>query len=97
MGLTDKQVQKRWDANVAAIQQAQADLVAAMMEHGRVGEEAGKVIAPLRRKAWMGQLSAAEADVIEEQEARVHAARDVVDAAREAYEQAQIAFKAGVE
>jgi len=86
-----------WDDNVAAVQAAKAGLRAARAAWTAACETHTRVVAPLRRKAFAGPLTADELVSIDEATADEAAARlDVVVAAAR-LDEARARFKAGVD
>jgi len=89
-------VAKAWDANVAAVQEANAAVAAAARAYAEECDRYGEVFGPLRRKAMLGQLTEAEAELIE---AADKATTDAYDAKTQAVADlwdVQQRFKAGV-
>jgi hypothetical protein len=96
MGLTEKQIQRRWDANVEAVQAAKRRLAEAVQAVAEAELAHARYFAPLRRRAFMGQLTEAEVDGLDAAEAEIRSARDAKAVAIEEHEAAKVLFKAGV-
>lgn len=98
MGLTENQIQERWDANFWAVQDAMR-----AVEEAREGWAAACAAVTayyqrpgFRRKQLLGHLTPDEADVLIAVEDARGAAYEAVVAAKAELEEAQRVFKAGV-
>jgi len=89
-------VQEAWDANLAAIRDANAAVADASRAYVEACDRYGEVFGPLRRKALLGQLTDAEADLIEAADKATIDAYDVKTQAVAELWDVQQRFKAGV-
>lgn len=97
MGLTDDElVQRLWDDNVRAVQDAKAAITDAQRAYTAACTRHAEVVGPLRRRAMTGRLTDQEADMIEAADATVAAAHEAKTAATAGLEGARARFKAGV-
>ena len=98
MGLTEKQIQKRWDANVKAVQDAKTAAETAREVWGEACEAVTAVSRSpgFRRRYYTDTLMPTEADALVDAQRRADAAYEAVQAADEAVAEAKATFKAGV-
>jgi len=85
-----------WDANLAAIRDANAAVATAARGFAEACDRFGEVFGPLRRKVLLGQVTDAEADLIEAADKATTAAYDVKTQAVADLWDVQQRFKAGV-
>jgi hypothetical protein len=98
MGLTDKQIQKRWDANVKAVQDAKARCAAAREDYTGACKAVTAVVhrPGFRRRQLLNELTPEDVDALIEVEDFRDSAAQAVRLADEALRAAQATFKAGV-
>lgn len=84
--MNEEEIEERWQANVQAVQDAKKAQLEALRGWARVREDAHRTAR--RRDPRYPVLNAGE-------QARVDGARETLDLARKAVEEAKIRFKAG--
>jgi len=91
-----RRVDEAWDANLAAIRQADASLDGAKAAYATACDRFGEVLAPLRRRMLLGQLTDDEAGLIDAETEKVNAAYAAKVEAADGVKAAKARFKAGV-